>query len=271
VRASRPEPLTEQEIAWCRRAGADLRTAFDAPTTSDRDRKLLLRAMITEVAVTIEREQQQGQVRITWEGGAVTDHHFTVPRAGSHAHTDPDTLELVRSLAETHPDHQIAGILARQGRLTGTDKPFTARRVRSLRNYNKIPAAATRPVCPPGSELVTVARAASELGVSTATVHRWLREGFITGHHITANAPWQIEITPELRASVCQAAPEGWLTLADAASALGLARQTVLHKVQRGELAAVYVQQGKRKGLRIQVKPAQSGLFDNDDRKETQC
>ena len=50
--------------------------------------------------------------------------------------------------------------------------------------------------------------------------------------------------------------PDGWLPLAEAATALGLARQTVLHKVQRGELAAVTVQHGKRKGLRIQVNPA---------------
>jgi len=45
----------------------------------------------------------------------------------------------------------------------------------------------------------------------------------------------------------------------------------VLHKVQRGELAAVYVHNGKRKGLRIQVEPDQTGLFDNQTRKEAQC
>jgi len=45
----------------------------------------------------------------------------------------------------------------------------------------------------------------------------------------------------------------------------------VLHKVQRGELNAVYVHTGKRKGLRIQVKHDQTGLFDNDIRKDTQC
>src|SRR5207247_2251637 len=44
VATKRPDPLTDEEIAWCRRAGADLRTVFDAPTTSDRERKQLLRA-----------------------------------------------------------------------------------------------------------------------------------------------------------------------------------------------------------------------------------
>ena len=119
--------------------------------------------------------------------------------------------------------------------------------------------------------MVTIAKAASELGVSTATVHRWLREAFIVGEQITPGAPWQIRLTDELRARMCEHAPEGWLPLTDAAKALGVARQTVLHNVQRDELAAVYVHNGKRKGLRIQVKPDQTGLFENPVREETQC
>jgi DNA invertase Pin-like site-specific DNA recombinase len=270
IRARRPEPLTEEEIAWCRHAGADLRAAFDAPTTTDRDRKLLLRAMITEITLTVERDEQRALVRIDWEGGAVTDHELTLPKAGSHAATDEDTLQLLRRLATDYPDHQIAGILARQGRLTGAGKPFTAHRVRSLRHHQNIPAATVHSDPPPDATRVTVAEAASELGVSTATIHRWLREGFITGAQVTRNAPWQIDITP-LRDRVRQHAPDGWLPLTEAANALGLARQTVLHKVQRGELPAVYAQHGKRKGLRIQVKPGQTGLFDNDRREEKQC
>ena len=43
---------------------------------------------------------------------------------------------------------------------------------------------------------------------------------------------------------------------------LGVARQTVLHKVQRGELQAVHVSQGRRKGLRINVNGSGAGLFD---------
>jgi hypothetical protein len=44
--------MSEQEIVWCRHAGADLRAVVDAPTTTDRDRKLLLRAMISDKVVT---------------------------------------------------------------------------------------------------------------------------------------------------------------------------------------------------------------------------
>ena len=269
----RPDPLTEQEIAWCRRAGADLGKVFHAPTTSDRERKQLLRAILTDVVVTVDRatEQHAAELRVVWEGGATTEHTVSLPRTGSHTRcTDQDTVALVRQLAEQYPDKQIAAILARQRRRTGAGNQFTAHRVAGLRAHNNIPACPVRTTNHDG-DMVTIAKAASELGVSTATVHRWLREGFICGEQITPGAPWQIRLTPELRDRVCEQAPDCWLPLTQAAQALGVARQTVLHKVQRGELAAVYVHRGKRKGLRIQVQPDETGLFDNHVREETQC
>jgi excisionase family DNA binding protein len=47
--------------------------------------------------------------------------------------------------------------------------------------------------------------------------------------------------------------PDGFVALNDAARLLGCARQTVLHKVQRGELRAIHVTQGRRKRLRIEA------------------
>jgi Recombinase/Recombinase zinc beta ribbon domain len=226
-----------------------------------------------DVVVTVDRtsEQHAAELRVVWEGGAVTEHTVALPRTGSHTRcTDQDTIALVRRLAERYPDKQIAAILARQGRRTGAGNQFTAHSVHGLRTYHKIPAAPVRTNDHDG-EMVTIAKAASELDVFTATVHRWLREGFIVGEQITPGAPWQIRLTDELRQRVCAHAPDGWLPLAQAAQALGVARQTVLHKVQRGELAAVYVHRGKRKGPRIQVKREQAGLFENHVREETQC
>jgi DNA invertase Pin-like site-specific DNA recombinase len=273
VAAKRPDPLTEEEIAWCRGAGADLRKVFDAPTTNDRERKQLLRAILTDVVVTVDRagEQHTAQLRVVWEGGQVTKHTVQLPKTGSHTRcTSQDTIALVRELAQRYPDRQIAAILSRQGRRTGAGNPFTAHRVAGLRAHHKIPTCPVRPAGDDGG-VVTIAKAASELGVSTATVHRWLREGFVVGEQITPGAPWQIRLTDELRQRLCEQPPDGWLPLAGAAKALGVARQTVLHKVQRGELPAVYVHQGRRKGLRIQVKPDQTGLFENDVREEPQC
>jgi len=66
IATKRPDPLTSEEIAWCRRAGTDLRNVFDAPTTTDRERKQLLRAILTDVVVTVDRasEQHTAELRV---------------------------------------------------------------------------------------------------------------------------------------------------------------------------------------------------------------
>ena len=108
----------------------------------------------------------------------------------------------------------------------------------------------------------TVVELCRQFGVSSATIYRWLRDGFVTGEQLTPGAPWQIRVDQQLRDMIRPQAPDGWLPLGQAASYLGVARQTVLNKVQRGELNAVYTTRGRRKGLRIQVGCGQAGLFD---------
>jgi hypothetical protein len=55
-----------------------------------------------------------------------------------------------------------------------------------------------------------------------------------------------------IRERIAPTVPDGWVGLDEAARILGVARQTVLHKVQR-ELEAVHVNRGRRKGLAINV------------------
>ncbi len=91
---------------------------------------------------------------------------------------------------------------------------------------------------------------------------RWLRDGFLTGEQLTPGTPWRIRVDQALRDRIQPHVPDGWLALSQAAPALRMARQTVLHKVKHGQINAVYVTAGRRKGLRIQVEHDQPGLFD---------
>ena len=267
-RARRPVALTEQELAWIATAGADIRAIFDAPTTTVRERKQLIRAVIAEIGLTVHRDRRVADLRIVWQGGAVTDASMQMNKPGGHLRvTDEDIIALVRRLAQHYDDRAIAVILAKQKRRTATGLPFTRARVAILRANHGI--AVYQPPAQPhvglqGDDVVVVTMAEAEklLGLSRVTLYRWIREGFITAEQITPGAPWRIRIDQALRDRIRPEVPEGWLGLDDAAKVLGIARQTVLHKVQRGELQAVHVNRGRRKGLRIQVKPDQPGLFD---------
>jgi hypothetical protein len=60
-------------------------------------------------------------------------------------------------------------------------------------------------------------------------------------------------LTEDLRAGFVKEAPQGYLTMCPAMRRLGVSRQTVLQRVKRGELDAIHVMRGKKKGLRIKA------------------
>jgi DNA invertase Pin-like site-specific DNA recombinase len=257
-RSRQPTRLTSEELAWVARAGADLRAVFGAPTTTYRERKQLLRAIVAEVVVTVRKDDREADLRIIWEGGATTEFVMTLTKIGGHFRTtDEDTVDLVRRLAVRYDDATIAVILARQHRRTASGLTFTKTRVASLRVSRQIAAFRPESVTPTDDDVVVVGvgRAEQILGVSRATIYRWLRDGFIAGEQLTAGSPWHLRIDVAMRAKVVAEVPEGWVDLDRAADALGVARQTVLDRIRRGEIRAVHVNRGRRRGLAIEIAP----------------
>ena len=263
-RSRRPAVLTKEEVAWLSRAGADLRAVFDADTTTIRERKQLLRLLVSEVVITVDRDAAQAAVRIRWEGGTHTEITVALPRRGvdSAIRTEADTLERLRRLAVHYDDATIARLLARQGVMTATGLPFTRDRVGSLRRKHGI-TGPTALVGPVGDDehMVSIAEAETLLGTSRATLYRWLASGFIRGEQHGPGGPWRIRIDEELRAKITSDAPEGWVGLEHAARRLGVAKQTVLDRIRRGELNAVYANRGQRKGLAIELPLPEDTLF----------
>jgi DNA invertase Pin-like site-specific DNA recombinase/predicted DNA-binding transcriptional regulator AlpA len=258
----RPSSLTPEQLKRMQILGSDIRQVWAATTTTDRDRKELLRTLLEEVALNLKRAEGHAHLTLRWRGGAITTLDVPVPRFRPMGpRTDEDTISLLRRLAALYPDGVIAGILNRQGRKTATGQRFTANQVGSLRRYRGIPRFQP-PATPCDGELVTIRKAAQILGMNTSTIHRWLADGFIAGEQVTPGAPWQIRITDELRARIVEQAPPEYLPMREATLKLGVSRQTVLQRVKRGELEAVLVRQGRRKGLRIKVVDQPPPLFE---------
>jgi DNA invertase Pin-like site-specific DNA recombinase len=258
-----PASLTDEQRARIRALGTDLRRVWEAPTSTDRDRKELLQTLLEEVIITVAPAESNAHLTLRWRGGAISEldlslRSYRIPPV----RTDETIIDLVRRLAVHYPDAVIAGILNRQGRRTANGDRFTANKVGNLRRYWQIPRFDPSTVSSQG-ELVTIQRAAEILGVVPSTVHRWLADGFIAGEQITPGAPWRIRINNEIRARFVQKVPEGHVSMLEATRLLGVSRQTVLQRVKRGELSAVHVRSGKRNGLYIKALGIQATLFDN--------
>ncbi len=257
-----PRVISEAERNCLLALGPDLAAVWNAATTTPRDRKELLRTLIEEVTIAVDRDKAAACLTMRWKGGALNEINLALPRSRpATVRTAEDTIALVRRLAVYYPDSVIAGILNRQGRATAYGHRFTAGRVGNLRRHWGIPCC-ERTADTPEGEFMTIRQAAITLGVAPSTIHRLLNDGIIPGEQLTPGAPWRIRLTEDLRARCTGEAGDDFLPMREAIRALGVSRQTVLQRVKRGELAAVHVMRGKQKGLRIKIIGQQLGFFD---------
>jgi DNA invertase Pin-like site-specific DNA recombinase len=258
----RPRVLTNEERDHLLALGPDIAAVWHASTTTARDRKELLRTLLEEVIIKVERAKAAARLTLRWKGGALNEINLALPRSRpATVRTNEDTIALVRRLAALYPDTVIAGVLNRQGRTTAQGHRFEAGRVGNLRRHWQIPCFEPKAYTVDG-ELITIKKAASALGVAPSTIHRLLNDGIIPGEQLTSGAPWRIRLTDDLIAKFNGDAGEGFMPMREAMRALGVSRQTVLQRVKRGELEARHVTKGKQKGLRLKVLTRQSELFD---------
>src|SRR5205807_424136 len=117
---ARPKTVTPQEKHAILALGDDLAAVWDAPTTTDKDRKQLLRTLLDEVNITLRRDDPgpHAALVLRWKGGAISELTVPLRRRQPAIRTDEDTIDLIRRLAVHYPDAVIAGILNRQRRRT---------------------------------------------------------------------------------------------------------------------------------------------------------
>jgi DNA invertase Pin-like site-specific DNA recombinase/predicted DNA-binding transcriptional regulator AlpA len=256
-----PRTLSADERSRLLALGADLHGVWQAPTTVARDKKEVLRALLEEVIIAVNKDEYHSHLTLRWRGGALGEIDLDLQRRRvAPVRTDEDTVALVRRLAVHYPDAAIAGILNRQQRTTAYGHRFTANHVGTLRRHWNI-ARYEPPATPPEGEMLTIKQVAVALSVATSTIHRWLNDGIIAGEQLTPGAPWRIRLTDDLRARVAEEAPEGYLTMYQAMRRLGVSRQTVWQRVKRGEIEAIHVRRGRKKGLRLKLNCSQPDLF----------
>ena len=129
-----PLELTENQHQQIRALATDLKQAWDAPTTTARDRKELLQGLLEEVKIEVLPEDAKAHLVLRWKTGELSQ--LDVLWRIKHVppiRTAEDTIDWVRRLALHHPDAIIAGGLNSQGRKTATGERFTADKVGNLR------------------------------------------------------------------------------------------------------------------------------------------
>jgi DNA invertase Pin-like site-specific DNA recombinase len=118
----------------------DLPAVWNAPTTTDPERKQLLRYLIAEVQLDGVGTPGLIELRIVWRSGAVTRHRIERLKVGSWApRTDPQVIERLRALAPDHTVAEIVACLDREGWRSAHGRAFRDHHILYLARRHQIP------------------------------------------------------------------------------------------------------------------------------------
>jgi hypothetical protein len=200
--ATRPRTLTQAEREQIRALAADIPTIWHAPTTTDADRKQLIRHLVDQVRVEVIGTSERVRVRITWAGGHHTDAEVVRPVAClTQLSYYPRLVARTRELATTKATTaQIAQRLNAEGLRPPKRCPtFTTNAVNDLLRTLGIQRSHT-PAHRPRPALAEhewwLRDLAEHLQMPEATLDAWVRRGWATGY-----------LHPEARLRVVRADP----------------------------------------------------------------
>jgi hypothetical protein len=188
--ASEPsrKPAPDREALM--RLGADLETAWNAPTTTMRTKQQLVRAMVEEIVVDVDEQRREVVLILHWRGGRHSELRVRKPASGEHGKRTPDEAHrLIEEMATRWSDTDIAATLNRMGLRTGTGNTWTASRVSSFRTKAGIRAYES---AVKDGRCLTMNEAGKKLGVGAHVIRSLIDRGILPARHVVYDAPWQI-------------------------------------------------------------------------------
>jgi hypothetical protein len=167
---------------------ADLKTVWTAPLTDARLKKRIVRTVIHEVIADIDQEAAEIVLVVHWIGGVHSEMRLPRRRRGQRNSISADVIAAVRQLVLIANDDLIAGILNRNGLVTGYGNRWTRERVTSLRSHHRIPV--YKPADDGIEPWLNLSKAARLLHVAPRTLRLATEAGEIEAIHPLQDGPW---------------------------------------------------------------------------------
>jgi hypothetical protein len=167
---------------------ADLKTVWTAPLTDARLKKRIVRTVIHEVIADIDQEAAEIVLVVHWIGGVHSEMRLPRRRRGQRNSTSADVIAAVQQLVLIASDELIAGILNRNGLVTGYGNRWTRERVTSLRSHHQI--AVYKPADDGIEPWLNLSKAARVLHVAPRTLRLATEAGEIEAIHPLPDGPW---------------------------------------------------------------------------------
>ena len=221
---TRPQPLTPAQQQAIAALAADIEGLWAAPTTTDADRKQIIRALVDQVTITVVGTSERVAVEIGWAGGHATHADAVRPVARlEQLSCYPQLVERVRQLAEQgYRAKAIANRLHAEGfrPAKGHNRIGVSAIKQLLRDLGCPPAVTRARIAPPPGEAPGphewwLDELAAELAMPPITLHSWIRRGWVSARQ-ESHRPyrWILHADSDQLAELRQrrTRPPGWYT-----------------------------------------------------------
>ncbi|MFI6050716.1 recombinase family protein [Streptomyces violascens] len=191
---STPPHLSTADKAALAAVAADLPALWAAPSTTDAQRKEVIRAVVEEITVAVRGNSELVDVAVRWAGGLTMQVVARRPiQYCEHLSYYPQLAARVLELADQqlHPVAIAARVTAEGFRPARDDGPIRYRLVSQILRRNNHPIAFARaplPVDPaeaPAEHEWWLPALAAELAVTTGTIRNWRKQGLLHGRQET--------------------------------------------------------------------------------------
>jgi len=218
-----PAVLSPAEQSAIMALANDIPGLWTAPTTTDADRKEIIRAVLTHVTVTVIGDTERVSITLTWAGGHTTNGELIRPVARlAQLSYYPRLLQRLQALhAQGLGAAQIAVALDAEGFRPPKRIPhFTRDAITSL--LQRVRAASDTPPRPatgpggpddPGRDEWWLSDLARALAMPDVTLYTWIQRGWVTARQdTTATHRWIIKADPDTLADLRErrARPAGY-------------------------------------------------------------
>ncbi len=173
--------LSEQIKSKIRELTIDFPAIWENKTTSDRDRKRMVRLIIEDVTL---KKEDKIMLFIRFKGGMCKTYELPLPQsAWMERKLNKEIVDEIDQLLDEHTDGEVAKILDQKGYLSGTGKRFDGRRVGRIRNAYDLKSYYSR-LGETEKGLMSTEEICKKYGIARSTVYLWRDRGKLKGYRI---------------------------------------------------------------------------------------
>ena len=182
-----PSDAEHEEII---KLAENIPTIWNAPSSSYKERKRIIRILIEDVTVFAEPYKPEFSIGLRYRSGFTEAFDLIKPRKRSDVvrHTE-DTVDLIRELSASMDDAQIATYMNERGLRTPFGKLFTTDGVQWIRYKYQILGFFHN-----ARHGLSVKETAERLEISTGKVYYYIEKGVIPAAKLRPGWPWEISL-----------------------------------------------------------------------------